>query len=235
MTDKPHKEPRAPHRSRPERSDRRIPAHLDRRLVEELGSAVRPGKKGILVKVFGEAVAAFAEGDLDEAIRLGEQAKHLALRSPAAREFLGIVYYAAGRWRDCIRELSAFRRMAASVEQNPVLADSYRAEGMPEKAIELCDEMRGRAVPEAVRYEGAIVAAGAHTDMGRVEEAIARLEELDLNPGVAEEHHLRAWYVLGDLLERTGRFTQARRFFDAVATSDPGLTDAPERMKRLGS
>ena len=35
--------------------------------------------------------------------------------------------------------------------------------------------------------------------------------------------------LLGDLLERRGRYTQAREWFDAVANTDPDLTDAPER------
>lgn len=188
------------------------------------------------MKVFADAVAAYAEGDLDEALRLGEQAKHLALRSTATREFLGIVYYSLGRWRDAIKELSAFRRMAATVEQNPVLADCYRAEGMPGKALELCDEMSGLGgIPEAVRFEGEIVAAGALVDMERSDEAVARLERLRLEPEVAEEHHLRAWYVLGDLLERQGRFTQALRYFEAVAAADPELTDAAERVRYLSA
>jgi hypothetical protein len=84
-------------------------------------------------------------------------------------------------------------------------------------------------------YEGAIVAAGALADMDRLDEAIARMEQLGLNPAIAEAHHLRAWYALGDLLERRGRFTQAREFFVAVAAADADLTDAPERAARLSN
>ena len=64
-------------------------------------------------------------------------------------------------------------------------------------------------------------------------EAIARVESLDLNPPSAEQHHLRAWYVLGDLLERRGRFTVALNFFEAVSAADAESTDAPERARRL--
>lgn len=207
--------------------------HLDDDLVRELGTAARPGKKDLLIKVMAEAVVAYSEGNVEEAIRLGEQAKHMALRSTTAREFLGLAYYAAGRWRDAITELSAFRRMAATAEQNPVLADCYRAEGKPEKAVELADETRAHPPSAPVLFESEIVAAGALADLGRLDEAIARLEDLPLDPEVAEEHHLRAWYVLGDLLERKGRFTQAQRYFNAVGAADPELTDAPERAARL--
>jgi tetratricopeptide (TPR) repeat protein len=209
------------------------PVHLSDEIVRELHSTVRPGKGDILVKTFAEAAAAFAAEDHDEAIRLGEQSKHMALRAVAPRELLGLAYYRAGRWQEAVRELSTFRRLAASSDQNPVLADCYRALGKPEKALALCGEIQPDRVSPAIAYEGAIVAAGALADMGRLGEAIERLEGLELSPGVAEEHHLRAWYVLADLLERRGRFTQARTWFEAVAAADPELTDAQDRADRL--
>lgn len=209
------------------------PVHLGDEVVRELKSAARPGKGDILVKVFSDAVAAYAAGDLDDAIELGDQAKHMALRSTNAREFLGLAYYSAGRWQEAARELAAFRRIAGTDAQNPVLADCYRALGKPEKALELCDEIDPSSAEEAVWFEATIVAAGALGDMGRVDEAVSRLQRLDLDPGVAEEHHLRAWYVLADLLERVGRFTQARMWFESVASADAELTDAPERAARL--
>jgi hypothetical protein len=93
--------------------------------------------------------------------------------------------------------------------------------------------MRPDSVSTPVWYEGAIVAAGALGDTGRVDEAIARLEALDLRPAVAQEHHVRTWYVLASLLERRGRFSQAKEWFEAVSAADPELTDASERIKRL--
>ena len=209
--------------------------HLSDDVVEELRATARPGKGDILVKVFADAVAAFAAEDYGEAIRLGEQSKHIALRSVAAREFLGLAYYHAGRWSEAARELSAFRRLTGSTEQNPVIADCYRAMGKPEKALEYCDEVDPGNASEAVYYESQIVAAGALADMRRMDEAIARLEALDLNPEVARTHHLRAWYALADLLERRGRFTHARELFEAVAAADSELTDAPARARRLAT
>jgi tetratricopeptide (TPR) repeat protein len=203
-------------------------------VIRELHATARPGKGEVLVKVLGRAAAAFAAEDYDEAIRLGEQAKHLALRGASVREFLGLAYYRTGRWKESARELSAFRRLTGSAEQNPVLADCYRALGRPERALELCDEIDPAGASAAVVYEGAIVAAGALSDMGRTREAVERLERLDLDPDVAEPHHLRAWYALADLLERRGRFTHARDLFEAVAAADDDLTDAAERVKKLG-
>lgn len=186
-----------------------------------------------MVKVFADAVAAFAAGDVEEAIRLGDQAKHIGLRSAAAREFLGLAFYEAGRWQEAARELSAFRRLSGSDAQNPVIADCYRAMEKPEKSIELCDQMDPKRVEPAAYYEGAIVAAGALADLGRLDDAVARIKKLDLDPPEALTHHVRAWYMLGDLLERQGRFTQAREWFEAVDAADPDATDASERAARL--
>jgi uncharacterized protein HemY len=235
-------------RRRPERTQQRRPTHAPRRedsgpsyepvhlpndVVEELHATARPGKGEILVKVFADAAAAFAADDYGEAIRLAEQAKHIALRAPAARELLGLAYYRQGQWSEAARELGTFRRLSGSKEQNPVLADSFRALGKPERAIALCDEVRSGDVPDPIYYEAQIVGAGAAADSGDLDGAIARLERLDLNPEVADAHHLRAWYVLGDLLARKGKFTQARDLFEAVAAADPDVTDAPERAAKL--
>ncbi len=186
-----------------------------------------------MVKVFADAVAAFTAGDLDEAIRLGEQCKHIALRAVPAREFLGLAYYHAGRWQEAARELAAFRRLSGSNEQNPVIADSYRAMEKPLKAVEIVDQVRPTDVEPAIYYEAQIVGAAALADLGQVDKAVERLRKLDLKPQVAEAHHIRAWYLLGDLLERSGRFTQAREWFEAVDSADPDATDASERIARL--
>lgn len=207
--------------------------HLSDAIVRELQATARPGKAEILVKVFGEAAGAFAAEDYATAVKLGEQSKHMALRAGSVRELLGLAYYRTGRWQVAARELSAFRRIAGTTEQNPVIADCYRALGKPEKALELCDEIERGRVDPGVFYEGQIVAAGALADLGRLDAAIARLETLDLHPEVAAVHHIRAWYVLADLLERRGRFTQALEWFDAVTAADAEMTDAPERAQRL--
>ncbi len=230
--------PRRPHRDGPRREEPRRepkyePVHLPDDIVKELHTTARPGKGEILVKVFADAAAAFQANDFDEAIKLGDQAKHMALRAVSIREFLGLAYYHQGRWQESARELSTFRRISGTTEQNPVLADSYRAMGKPEKALEYVDEIRRGTVPDAVYFEGAIVGAGALADMDRLDEAVSRLEALDLRPKVAEAHHLRVWYMLGDLLVRKGRFTQAREWFEAVASADPEMTDASERVEKL--
>ena len=215
------------------RRPHRPAAHLGDEIVKELRATARPGKAEILVQAFSEATGAFLAGDFEAAIRLGEQSKHLALRAASIREMLGLAYYRAARWNEAARELSAFRRLSGRADQNPVLGDCYRALGKPERAIELCDEIPLKGTPPEIYFEGAIVGAMAQAETDHLDAAIARLEALPLQPEVAEEHHLRAWYVLGDLLERRGRYTQALEWFEATAGADADLTDAPERAARI--
>jgi tetratricopeptide (TPR) repeat protein len=93
--------------------------HLSDDIVKELKSTARPGKGDILVKVFAEAATVFAEEKYDEAIGIGEQAKHIALRSATVRELLGLAYYRAERWKEAARELAAFRRLLPGDREAP--------------------------------------------------------------------------------------------------------------------
>ena len=234
-----HRSQAGPNRARPQRQreprkeSKYEAVHLSDDVVRELKQLARPGKGDILVKVFADAAAAFAAGDYTEAIALADQSKHIALRSPTVRELLGLSHYQSANYKEAASELTTFRRLSGTTEQNPVIADCYRALKKPEKALEICDEIDPTKVDPAVFFEGQIVAAGALADLKRYDEAIARLERLNLRPPTAEEHHLRAWYFLGSLLEKRGRFSQAREWFEAVVSADPDLTDAAERLKRL--
>src|SRR5687768_15456339 len=100
--DRPRVSELGPHQQRrKERGDRvdarrdggHEPAHLADDVTKELRSTARPGKGDLLVKVFADAAGAYLDEDYDEAIRLGEQAKHMALRAAVPRELLGLAYY----------------------------------------------------------------------------------------------------------------------------------------------
>jgi predicted TPR repeat methyltransferase len=48
------------------------------------------------------------------------------------------------------------------------------------------------------------------------------------------ERHLRQWYVLGDLMERTGDLAKARELFGRIAAVDPEAYDVADRLESLG-
>ena len=53
-------------------------------------------------------------------------------------------------------------------------------------------------------------------------------------PKKIREHHLRQWYVLGDLHDRSGDIIKARQFFGMIAEVDPDFADVPDRLRSLG-
>ena len=53
-------------------------------------------------------------------------------------------------------------------------------------------------------------------------------------PRRVREHHLRQWYVLGDLYDRAGDTIQATRWFQLVAEHDPAFVDVVDRLRALG-
>src|SRR5439155_466722 len=76
------------------------------------------------------------------------EAKELAPRSGAVREVLGMALYRAGRFQEALRELQAYRRLTGRLDQNHLIADSHRALGAPDKALEAARAALHARVPE---------------------------------------------------------------------------------------
>ena len=187
------------------------------------------------MKAFEEAVALLQKGRPGAAAARAEEAKALAPRSGAVRELLGISLYQAERYREALRELQTYRRITGRADQNHLIADSHRALGAPQKAVEPAQEaLRIRAVPEEARAEAAIVGASALADLGRYDEALALLRSFPTREQAARPFDIRVWYVSGDVLERAGRKREAAREFRKVIRHDAGAFDAAERLAGLG-
>lgn len=180
-----------------------------------------------------DAAHAFERERYEEARTLLRPIAEQAPQAAAVRELLGLTYYRLGRWKDAVRELEAFREIARSTEQHPVLADSYRALKRWSEVEALWDELREVSPAADLVTEGRIVAAGALADRGKLGDGIALLEKSHRGvkrPGV---HHLRQAYVLADLYERAGEVARARELFRWVIDHDSGFADAAERLAGL--
>ncbi len=83
--------------------------------------------------------------------------------------------------------------------------------------------------------EGRIVAAGALADQGDLQGAIAPAGAVRSQPRRVREHHLRLWYALADLYDRSGDTPRARALFAAdPGRTEPAFADTPERLAALG-
>lgn len=201
-------------------------------MVADVRSTARTRADEVL-RLLGDAVEALERDRPGQAAEAAARAKSLAPRSGAVRETLGLALYRAGRFREALRELQAYRRMTGRPDQNHLIADAHRALGAPEKAPSLAQEaMRARVSPE-VKAEAAVVGAAALADLGRFDEALSLLRRLPTSAEVARPYDLRVWYVAGDVLERAGRREDAAREFRRILEHDADAFDAAERLARL--
>ena len=115
-----------------------------------------------------------------------------------------------------------------------MLADCYRAMKRYDVVTELWDDLKGASPAPALMAEGRIVAAGALADQGDLRGALSMMAKAREVPKKVRDHHLRQWYVLGDLLDRSGEIVEARRFFGMVAQADAEFADVMQRLAALG-
>lgn len=205
---------------------------LTREALAEIKSVAGP-KASRVTALLEQAVEALSRDDPHEALRVAEEARRIASRSYTVREVLGLALYRAERFPDALRELQAFRRISGRPDQNHLLADCHRAVGKPEKAIPLVQEALDSAIPEEARAEAAVVGAAALADLGRYEEAMSLLRRFDRKGATARPHDLRVWYVMGDVLEKAGRRSEAADRFRRILEHDPDAYDVAERLSAL--
>jgi tetratricopeptide (TPR) repeat protein len=205
-----------------------------RSVAEEIRSTARPGQGDLALRAFEEAVDLLQRNRTGAAVSSAQRAKDLAPRSGLVREVLGIALYRAERFRDALRELQAYRRMTGRLDQNHLIADCYRALGSPEKAVDPAREALKARLPDDVRAEAAIVGGSALADLGRFTEALSMLSGSRTSQRLSRDSDLRVWYVMGDILERAGRRTEAAAEFSRIVRHDAGAFDAAERLARLG-
>jgi tetratricopeptide (TPR) repeat protein len=174
------------------------------------------------------------EEDPEAALAHARAARARSGRIPAVREAVGIAAYHCGDWAQALAELRAARRMGSKSPLLPMIADCERGVGRPERAIELA---RG---PEAAQLTGddadelRIVVAGARSDLGQHEQALAILSTPPLDRGRTGQTAVRLSYVYAETLLALGRREEALQWFINAAAADvEGLTDAEERITEL--
>jgi hypothetical protein len=115
-----------------------------------------------------------------------------------------------------------------------VLADAYRARKRWVRVDELWTAIREESPAQETMAEGRIVAASAAADRDDLAEALRIMSTSPRVKGKVRDHHLRQWYVIGDLHDRAGDPIQAARFFAKVAEHDPDFVDVRGRLDALG-
>ena len=199
----------------------------------ELSRAVGTARSERVERRLREASEDFEHERFGDAARILKKLSDEAPTVAAVRELYGLTLYRQSKWKAAAKELEAFRLLADSVEQHPVLADCYRALGQWAMVDELWQELGAVSPGAEIVTEGRIVAAGALADQGQLVAAIDLLSAGWRFPKNPKDHHLRRAYALADLYERAGEVPRARDLFGRVATADPDFADVERRYRSL--
>lgn len=219
----------AQHSTKPKK--RRKSSNVDVRDVAFRGVAASTAKK--LADRLEQAALAFEAERFSDADSLLQSIKQLAPDVPEVHELHGLVHYRLGRWDRAIKELEHFENLTGSVDQHPVRADCHRAMKRWDEVDDLWYAL-GQASPSPdLVEEGRIVFAGSLADQSRLNEAIKVLEKAPEPRRTPKFYHIRRWYVLGDLYERSGDLPRARRMFAKIVDHEPGFGDVSERLAAL--
>lgn len=216
------------------------PIELPADLVTELASAAGSDWGHLRLRVterMQAALGAYQRERYRDASRMLRTVVDAVPGAPSPLELLGLSQYQLRQWRAARTSLEASAELSGSVDQYPVLMDCDRALGRRRRVQERFDELR-QASPDAdVLSEARLVLAGALTDAGDMAGAIELLVSAGAGRHVRNPapRHLRQWYVLADLAERSGDMARARELFGRVEAADPGAYGVDERLAQLGA
>jgi tetratricopeptide (TPR) repeat protein len=206
----------------------------------ELDPAVRrqlrslPERLGTRVARHLVAAGRLLDTDPETAYQHTLAARARATRLAVVREACGEAAYLAGHYAEALTELRAARRMNGAPDYLPLIADSERAVGRPERALALGRDPGVEELDPAGRIEMMIVVAGARRDLGQPEVAVRLLEVKELHSRSHAPWAARLRYAYADALFATGRRADAVEWFHrVVAVDSEELTDARERLAEL--
>jgi hypothetical protein len=179
-------------------------------------------------------VAAGREEDPERAYEYARAARGLAARVGIVRETSAIAAYQAGKWADALAEFRAARRLTGRDSYLPLMADSERALGRLDRALDLVTGPEARAADRATQLELLIVESGIRRDQGLAEAAVVALQVPELKERRGRAGNARLLYAYADALLEAGREEEAREWFGRAAAADTaGETDAADRVDEL--
>lgn len=147
-------------------------------------------------------------------------------RVAVVRETLAITAYAIGDFALALRELRTYRRISGSNDQLPLMVDSERGVGRPDRALELGRSVDRSTLPADVQVSLAIAMSGARLDQEQPEAALAELEIPQLDPDRAFSYSADLFHAYAEVLEELGREDDAARWRERAARAEAALDQA---------
>ncbi|MUU70102.1 hypothetical protein [Pseudarthrobacter sp. GA104] len=144
-------------------------------------------------------------------------------RLAAVREAVGLTAYAAGHYGEALREFRTYRRISGSNVHLPVMADCERGLGRPDRALDVARSEEAQDLDAPGKVELAIVAAGARTDLGQLDAAVAELEIPQLDINRAFSYSPRLFRAYADALAGVGREAEAEKWRKQAVVAENAL------------
>jgi hypothetical protein len=168
------------------------------------------------------------EEDPELAHQHAMSAARRAGRIGVVRESLAITAYETGDYALALRELRTFRRISGSDEQLPLMVDSERGVGRPEKALELGRSIDRSTLTPASQVSLAIAMSGARLDLGSPELALGELEIPQLDPDRAFSYSAALYGAYAEVLTELGRDEEAAVWRRRATVAGELFGDGPD-------
>ncbi len=139
------------------------------------------------------------------------------------REAVGLTAYAAGHYGEALREFRTYRRISGSNVHLPVMADCERGLGRPDRALDVVRSEEAKDLDAPGKVELAIVAAGARSDLGQLDAAVAELEIPQLDMNRAFSYSPRLFRAYADALAAVGRSEEAGKWQRQAVVAENAL------------
>ncbi|WP_231946932.1 hypothetical protein [Leifsonia sp. 21MFCrub1.1] len=166
------------------------------------------------------------EDDPELAHQHALSAARRAGRVAVVRETLAITAYAIGDFALALRELRTYRRISGSNDQLPLMVDSERGVGRPDRALELGRSVDRSTLPADVQVSLAIAMSGARLDLGQPEAALAELEIPQLDPTRAFSYSADLFHAYAEVLDDLGRDGDATRWRELAQRAEEAFDQA---------
>ncbi|KRE74794.1 hypothetical protein [Arthrobacter sp. Soil761] len=154
-------------------------------------------------------------------------------RLAAVREAVGLTAYAAGHYGEALREFRTFRRISGSNVHLPVMADCERGLGRPDRALDVARSEEARDLDAPGKVELAIVAAGARTDLGQLDAAVAELEIPQLDINRAFSYSPRLFRAYADALAAVGRQEESEKWNRQAVVAENALGQGADQEPEI--
>jgi hypothetical protein len=171
-------------------------------------------------------VARLIDGDPQLAHKHAISAARRAGRIAVVRETLAITAYTIGDYSLALRELRTYRRISGKNDQLPMMVDSERGLGRPDRALELGRSVERSTLPVEVQVELAIAMSGARLDLGQPELALGELEIPQLDPTTAYSFSPGLFDAYATVLEDLGRTDEAELWWQRSDRAAAALSAA---------